>query len=133
MYLCDVFLLMIQQPPKSTRTDTLFPYTTHFQSDLECQGAERRVVGRWAGILGLTVELHTLNIGDAERARQIVDNRIEQRLNALVLEGLTTEYRHEGKVQRSFTAQLLQRSPVRFLTLQISRQNGRASCRGNVW
>src|SRR3546814_16987014 len=27
-----VFFLMIQRPPRSTRTDTLFPYTTLFRS-----------------------------------------------------------------------------------------------------
>src|SRR3546814_17176628 len=33
--LCFVFLfLMIRLPPRSTRTDTLFPYTTLFRSDL---------------------------------------------------------------------------------------------------
>src|SRR3546814_18378 len=33
--LCDVilfFFLMIRRPPRSTRTDTLFPYTTLFRS-----------------------------------------------------------------------------------------------------
>src|SRR3546814_10875802 len=29
-----VFFLMIRRPPRSTRTDTLFPYTTLFRSDL---------------------------------------------------------------------------------------------------
>src|SRR3546814_10199861 len=29
---CDMFLLMIRRPPRSTRTDTLFPYTTLFRS-----------------------------------------------------------------------------------------------------
>src|SRR3546814_4835233 len=28
-----VYFLMIRQPPSSTRTDTLFPYTTLFRSD----------------------------------------------------------------------------------------------------
>src|SRR3546814_11983978 len=28
------FFLMIRRPPRSTRTDTLFPYTTLFRSDL---------------------------------------------------------------------------------------------------
>src|SRR3546814_6154381 len=28
-----VFFLMIRPPPRSTRTDTLFPYTTLFRSD----------------------------------------------------------------------------------------------------
>src|SRR3546814_14609341 len=31
MYL-DLFFLMIRLPPRSTRTDTLFPYTTLFRS-----------------------------------------------------------------------------------------------------
>src|SRR3546814_14448875 len=41
-YLCDIhvvllldfFFLMIRRPPRSTRTDTLFPYTTLFRSAL---------------------------------------------------------------------------------------------------
>src|SRR3546814_11856173 len=35
---CFVFFLMIRRPPRSTRTDTLFPYTTLFRSQ---QAAER--------------------------------------------------------------------------------------------
>src|SRR3546814_12858363 len=30
--LCSIFFLMIRRPPRSTRTDTLFPYTTLFRS-----------------------------------------------------------------------------------------------------
>src|SRR3546814_13423897 len=30
--LLDFFFLMIRRPPRSTRTDTLFPYTTLFRS-----------------------------------------------------------------------------------------------------
>src|SRR3546814_12079207 len=43
-----VFFLMIRRPPRSTRTDTLFPYTTLFRSCLyparrrELQGFRRR-------------------------------------------------------------------------------------------
>src|SRR3546814_13017471 len=32
MYIFIVFFLMIRRPPRSTRTDTLFPYTTLFRS-----------------------------------------------------------------------------------------------------
>src|SRR3546814_5019582 len=32
--LCMFFFLMIRRPPRSTRTDTLFPYTTLFRSGL---------------------------------------------------------------------------------------------------
>src|SRR3546814_12591264 len=30
-----MFLLMMRRPPRSTRTDTLFPYTTLFRSNVE--------------------------------------------------------------------------------------------------
>src|SRR3546814_1328816 len=52
-----VFFLMIRQPPRSTRTDTLFPYTTLFRSkdtvhvctrNRAAQRA-RRAVRRWPG------------------------------------------------------------------------------------
>src|SRR3546814_8466390 len=41
--LCVVFL-MIRRPPRSTRTDTLFPYTTRFRSRTPCG---RRSRGSW--------------------------------------------------------------------------------------
>src|SRR3546814_1530656 len=42
MFLC--FFLMIRRPPRSTRTDTLFPYTTLFRSHpvLRCRRDRRR-------------------------------------------------------------------------------------------
>src|SRR3546814_5316531 len=44
------FFLMIRRPPRSTRTDTLFPYTTLFRSDagvarLRVAAARRRSTG----------------------------------------------------------------------------------------
>src|SRR3546814_6196417 len=36
-----LFFLMIRRPPRSTRTDTLCPYTTLFRSDLERRVTER--------------------------------------------------------------------------------------------
>src|SRR3546814_1375456 len=37
---CISFMLMIRRPPRSTRTDTLFPYTTLFRSIIgECHAA----------------------------------------------------------------------------------------------
>src|SRR3546814_5149404 len=55
------FFLMIRRPPRSTRTDTLFPYTTLFrskapaissrwQSDARSVGAKRK-----AGVVGLVI------------------------------------------------------------------------------
>src|SRR3546814_8715745 len=37
----SIFFLMILRPPRSTRTDTLFPYTTLFRSDL-CRHPRRQ-------------------------------------------------------------------------------------------
>src|SRR3546814_14570895 len=37
------FFLMIRRPPRSTRTDTLFPYTTLFRSD---RSGEQRIARR---------------------------------------------------------------------------------------
>src|SRR3546814_12393885 len=37
-----LFFLMIRRPPRSTRTDTLFPYTTLFRSEKATEG---RIVG----------------------------------------------------------------------------------------
>src|SRR3546814_3060597 len=48
MYIIDtVVFLMIRRPPRSTRTDTLFPYTTRVRSaDLRCGGIARDEGGR---------------------------------------------------------------------------------------
>src|SRR3546814_14026525 len=46
MMLCVFFFLMTRQPPRSTRTDTLFPYTTLFRSDRGLVGERtREIVG----------------------------------------------------------------------------------------
>src|SRR3546814_655100 len=37
----DFFFLMIRRPPRSTRTDTLFPYTTLFRSRLSTPSWKR--------------------------------------------------------------------------------------------
>src|SRR3546814_14809396 len=37
-----IFFLMIRRPPRSTRTDTLFPYTTLFRSSGALAGSRHR-------------------------------------------------------------------------------------------
>src|SRR3546814_21181012 len=41
---CFVFFLMIRRPPRSTRTDTLFPYTTLFRSVQQMVRVDLRTV-----------------------------------------------------------------------------------------
>src|SRR3546814_18554863 len=42
LFFLVVFFLMIRRPPRSTRTDTLFPYTTLFRSGRVGQGRRDR-------------------------------------------------------------------------------------------
>src|SRR3546814_6278099 len=44
--LVSFFFLMIRRPPRSTRTDTLFPYTTLFRSPRSPDKARRRQAPR---------------------------------------------------------------------------------------
>src|SRR3546814_3988391 len=46
MFSVFFFFLMIRRPPRSTRTDTLFPYTTLFRSR---RSARRAGLPRWPG------------------------------------------------------------------------------------
>src|SRR3546814_5148474 len=50
-----LLFLMIRRPPRSTRTDTLFPYTTLFRSHQHGQGrlGDFAARGRWLQVQGL--------------------------------------------------------------------------------
>src|SRR3546814_5320752 len=62
------FFLMIRRPPRSTRTDTLFPYTTLFRSDAVLAGDQPplAVAGVAVRIVGRPAEL-----GDAAARRPL--------------------------------------------------------------
>src|SRR3546814_11391320 len=69
-----VFFLMIRRPPRSTRTDTLFPYTTLFRSmalepespqlGMEDDSELRDMRRRFAAGLALSVPLLWLAMGE---------------------------------------------------------------------
>src|SRR3546814_8525945 len=81
------FFLMIRRPPRSTRTDTLFPYTTLFRSHREGVVAEIDLAGFLVGLEHRAVddpahfELVRIDevelLGDA-RARQPCELRSER-------------------------------------------------------
>src|SRR3546814_9615949 len=49
--MCTFFFFMLRRPPRSTRTDTLFPYTTLFRSRRHHQWTHGAVRQRIAGII----------------------------------------------------------------------------------
>src|SRR3546814_20013999 len=73
-----IFLLMIRRPPRSTRTDTLFPYTTLFRSGEPA--APQHDVPHQAHGHGREVEAAR---GDAVRDRQRHQQRSEEHTSEL--------------------------------------------------
>src|SRR3546814_2927784 len=67
---------MIRRPPRSTRTDTLFPYTTLFRSLRACAG------GRAAGDRG-TSRSCARDHGTALGAKRACDDRSEEHTSEL--------------------------------------------------
>src|SRR3546814_1425038 len=68
------FFVMIRRPPRSTRPDTLFPYTTLFRSDRHRPRAGRGI-RLLAGVQGQGVELQELGI----RHGSLLDPRVSSR------------------------------------------------------
>src|SRR3546814_10563213 len=69
-YITDIqfFFLMIRRPPRSTRTDTLFPYTTLFRSGLTDRTPRRFFSLRWLlPIVNEDRDVWALPPGDAGR------------------------------------------------------------------
>src|SRR3546814_5680354 len=67
------FFLMIRRPPRSTRTDTLFPYTTLFRS------AEALTLFQRTPILALPMRQERLTREDQEREKHGYPAIFEQR------------------------------------------------------
>src|SRR3546814_7406344 len=59
------FFLMIRRPPRSTHTDTLFPYTTLFRSS----AAHVQPLCRWSGLEGRN------HLGERDRGRRLQGSR----------------------------------------------------------
>src|SRR3546814_7314870 len=79
---------MVRRPPRSTRTDTLFPYTTLFRSEEALQTPEHRLEARRdrAAEDGVVAEAHD----SARSALEVVDRELDvdlQRLRLLAEQG----------------------------------------------
>ncbi len=97
----DAFLLLLHRVLEHgtcfevTRVDTAEGQRAHVRvvGDLEGQHRQRLVVVGVTLDLGIGLDVDALDRGNVGRGRQEVDNAIQQRLHALVLEGRATEHR----------------------------------------
>src|SRR5690554_4931933 len=87
--------------------------------DFESQRSKWCVVGGRTGIFGFAIKLDAFDVFHVDRAWHIVDNRVEKRLNAFVLERGTAEHRNEALVQRAFADERLQGRCIRLVAFQI--------------
>src|SRR3546814_14449175 len=80
---------MIRRPPRSTRTDTLFPYTTLFRSDatisLIDEGDLRPTAPRVAERAGVSVRSVFQHFDDLESLHAAVAERLVERVAVLVV------------------------------------------------
>src|SRR3546814_15238283 len=86
---CFLFFLMIRRPPRSTRTDTLFPYTTLFRSldpVREARGADEVEIIAAAlialGIAGVGRDFRRELEGQRHARGEILIDRKSTRLNS---------------------------------------------------
>src|SRR3546814_17786576 len=70
-----VFVLMIRRPPRSTRTDTLFPYTTLFRSFHPRRGGDR------CRHMGLVVHVEPADLGFGRERHSLLLRLEEARLD----------------------------------------------------
>src|SRR3546814_12336337 len=59
-YVCYFFFLMIRRPPRSTRTDTLFPYTTLFRSAIDEGRFDARALQHGGDLRAAAVDDHRM-------------------------------------------------------------------------
>src|SRR3546814_11646574 len=95
--MCCCFFLMIRRPPRSTRTDTLFPYTTLCRSErFGCPGVGR-VLRLWAVLVQIGGQ--PFQFGDV-RTESALERIAQQVLvgGGLLLAGLRSE-EHTSELQ----------------------------------
>src|SRR3546814_10759075 len=103
-YLCFFFFLMIRRPPRSTRTDTLFPYTTLFRSlypeTIHLVAREDAGIKSVADLRGKRVSL------DEPGSGTLVDAQIVLAAYGLTEDDVEAEYLKPGPRSEEHTSEL---------------------------
>src|SRR3546814_4831779 len=82
---------MIRRPPRSTRTDTLFPYTTLFRSYLlRHSGEGRNLDGETPACAGVTVQVRGVHFSFSGKGAKIASTQ-----SSVTASGVTDDWRSE--------------------------------------
>src|SRR3546814_9338549 len=125
---------MIRRPPRSTRTDTLFPYTTLFRSAglLEVEGRLLRIVGALLDILreqrvGLVDREVVAHLAEAAQDRLdhalAVHRVLERQAQIAVGERLRVALHDERSEEHTSELQSLMRSSYAVFSLKKKNQH----------
>src|SRR5690606_31793952 len=87
--------------------------------DLEAEQRQRIGIRRMADLFLFGVRIDALDRRNIDRRGQIIDDRVEQRLYALVLERRAAQHGEERAVQNRLADKPLQRRLVRLLAVEI--------------
>ena len=87
--------------------------------DLEGEQRQRRVVLRLADDVFAVVGIDAVDRRHVERARQVIDDGVEQRLHALVLERRAAQHREESAGDHGLADQLLDGGLVGHLAFEV--------------
>src|SRR3546814_18426049 len=124
-----VLFLMIGRPPRATRTDTLFPYTTLFRSQRD---ERRRPILTAPGDVGGEGIVGGHEIDKAAAGRDDADPARAQRRDADVAALLNTE-----RIEIGITARAVQERPARprqpLPDTRLAGWTGSASGEERVW
>src|SRR3546814_13766145 len=112
---------MIRRPPRSTRTDTLFPYTTLFRSDDLAGGVKAETRQPAEDAFRIAIAEGGDEIGFDRRAGE----------ECLIGPGIV-EVRHRANVQADRARRYDEIGALQAGVTQGGRQIGRASCRERV-
>src|SRR3546814_17760208 len=94
-YVCLFCFLMIRRPPRSTRTDTLFPYTTLFRSLQEFVKLKALICS--TGVGGALVILQQTEVGPTSAVRwALILFLVGLVLSALVMFHVMNAYANKG-------------------------------------
>src|SRR3546814_12268445 len=104
MICCCFFFLMIRRPPRSNRTDTLFPYTTLFRSvvleEIQMTPAKLAKIMRFAGPSAFTACEGRSTVGFQ------VQVQLMWRLARVEMLASQTPWQRHPKAQRQHLAQI---------------------------